>query len=143
MFTQQPLIRMAFNEPEIPFKEIADNEDYTVIDHTIASSLWHLVRPGDNFATVHEKGHFFNEHKAHPDKPINTVCATSGHGSWHPTIQRLLNDRELLLASSFPLDYNPCRNPVRYIVGMSVPPIMIAHIASNIYEQWLKHGNPG
>jgi DNA (cytosine-5)-methyltransferase 1 len=39
---------------------------------------------------------------------------------------------------SFPEDYDFNGNPVRYVCGMSVPPNMMANIATEVYEQWLK-----
>lgn len=40
--------------------------------------------------------------------------------------------------SSFPQDYNFAGQSPHYVCGMSVPPIMMAQIANQIYEQWLK-----
>ncbi|MEY4573777.1 MAG: Flavobacterium phage vB FspS tooticki6, partial [Bacteroidota bacterium] len=42
---------------------------------------------------------------------------------------------------SYPLDYDFLKLKPHYLIGMSVPPIMIAQIASEIYEQWLKKIN--
>lgn len=36
------------------------------------------------------------------------------------------------------IDYDFKKSKPHYIIGMSVPPIMTAQIASRIYEQWLK-----
>lgn len=38
---------------------------------------------------------------------------------------------------TYRLNYNFNGNSINYIVGMSVPPIMMAKIALQIYEQWL------
>ena len=43
------------------------------------------------------------------------------------------------MAGTYPLDYNFTEfntNPV-YLIGMSVPPVMTAQIAKQVYEQWL------
>ena len=40
--------------------------------------------------------------------------------------------------STFPQDFDFGKERAKYICGMSVPPVMMAHIASDIYEQWLK-----
>lgn len=40
--------------------------------------------------------------------------------------------------SSFPQDYDFGKEPALYICGMSVPPNMMANIATEVYEQWLK-----
>lgn len=46
-------------------------------------------------------------------------------------------DEEIIKCGTFPTDYNFLKLKTQYIVGMSVPPVMVAQIASNIYEQWL------
>ena len=35
------------------------------------------------------------------------------------------------------MDYNFLSNSPAYLVGMSVPPVMTANIATEIYSQWL------
>ena len=47
------------------------------------------------------------------------------------------NKGTVFSGGSFPTDYNFNGNSINYIVGMSVPPIMMAKIALQIYEQWL------
>lgn len=39
--------------------------------------------------------------------------------------------------SSFPTDYDFGNQKPHYVCVMSVPPIMMAQVASRIYEQWL------
>ena len=50
---------------------------------------------------------------------------------------RSINKNEACLVQSFPIDYNFVTKQWGYIIGMSVPPIMIAQIASQVYDQWL------
>ena len=38
---------------------------------------------------------------------------------------------------SFPQDYDFMGNPANYVCGMSVPPNMMANIATEVYNQWL------
>jgi DNA (cytosine-5)-methyltransferase 1 len=40
---------------------------------------------------------------------------------------------------SYPLDYNLMSNQAIYMVGMSVPPVMVAQIATRIYDEWLSN----
>lgn len=49
---------------------------------------------------------------------------------------RHLSDTELLKMSSWPRDYDFCGRRPDYVLGMSVPPLMIYGIASRILEQW-------
>jgi len=54
---------------------------------------------------------------------------------------RLYNsDGDFINTQTFPQDYDFCGNNVKYVCGMSVPPNMMAHIATQVYEQWLKGG---
>lgn len=48
-----------------------------------------------------------------------------------------LSDIDMIRAGSFPHDYNFKGQRVKYIIGMSVPPIMMQRIATDIYKQWL------
>lgn len=48
---------------------------------------------------------------------------------------RNLNNTEYIRMSSFPSDFDFCGTSVRYVCGMSVPPLMIAGIADEIQKQ--------
>ena len=50
----------------------------------------------------------------------------------------LLSDEDFVNVQSFPQDYDFCGNEVQYVTGMSVPPNMMANIATEVWEQWLK-----
>jgi DNA (cytosine-5)-methyltransferase 1 len=45
---------------------------------------------------------------------------------------------DMINVSSFPQDYDFAGNEVQFVCGMSVPPNMMANIAAQIWEQWLK-----
>jgi DNA (cytosine-5)-methyltransferase 1 len=49
--------------------------------------------------------------------------------------------QEGVMAATFPIDYNPLENQYHYLIGMSVPPVMVAQIATQIWEQWLSKIN--
>jgi DNA (cytosine-5)-methyltransferase 1 len=139
MFTEIPKIEMEFNEKEIPFQEIEDKTDSNTLNHLAVSKLWDLCLPGNSFSTVHEKGSFFNGSKSDKKRVLPTITANPGgtRGIWHYEIKRPINDLEIKKAGSYPLDYNFGKIQTVYLIGMSVPPVMTAQIASNIYEQWL------
>ena len=52
-------------------------------------------------------------------------------------IERKLFNNEVKKSGTYPMDYDFGINKADYLIGMSVPPIMIARIADEIYEQWL------
>ena len=49
-----------------------------------------------------------------------------------------MNTLEYCRASTYPTDYDFELNKPKYLMGMSVPPTMVAQIADEIFEQWLK-----
>jgi DNA (cytosine-5)-methyltransferase 1 len=135
----KPRLIMEFDEPIIPFKDISEDEVYP--DKELEPSirkLYPLVKPGDGFDKAElSNGNFFSYKKLHPDRPCNTL--TTGKSCFHHVIPRRMTDKEFILASSFPLDFKFGDVKPDYACGMSVPPIMMANVASNVYEQWLKH----
>jgi DNA (cytosine-5)-methyltransferase 1 len=54
----------------------------------------------------------------------------------HPTEDGYLTDNEYKIIGTFPLDYNFKTIEPKYLIGMSVPPVMTAQIASKIAYQW-------
>ncbi|MBR0463439.1 MAG: DNA (cytosine-5-)-methyltransferase [Clostridia bacterium] len=47
-------------------------------------------------------------------------------------------DHDFVSVQSFPQDYKFGEESAHYICGMSVPPVMMAQVATEVYEQWLK-----
>jgi DNA (cytosine-5)-methyltransferase 1 len=133
-----PKLKLKFNERAVTFSQIADNTDTSIVKHTEVSKHYQNVLQGKAFSTAHPKGYFFNDNKACVSSPIPTITGDKGHGTWHPTIQRKLNDKEVILCGTYPLDYNFKTVEPKYLIGMSVPPVMTAQIAHQIYLQWFK-----
>ena len=47
---------------------------------------------------------------------------------------------DFINCQAFPQDYDFMDQSVQYVCGMSVPPVMMANVAAEIYEQLLKEG---
>jgi DNA (cytosine-5)-methyltransferase 1 len=127
---------LTFNEQPITFGEIEDGfvEEF---ERVVPCDMLYYdqVTPGKSIATVHPKGNRFNSIKLSPDQVCNTIA--SGSALYHYEQPRRLTKNELCKASSYPLDYDFKRNKPLYLIGMSVPPVMIAQIATRVYDQWL------
>tara|TARA_R110002012_G_scaffold262232_1_gene444389 strand:+ start:3686 stop:4750 length:1065 start_codon:yes stop_codon:yes gene_type:complete len=138
MFTQAPYLDLNFKDQPIYFRDIEDSEAGP--DETIRDSykeLWTNCKPGYNFSTVHPKGHYFGENKLHYDKTPNTIIAnSSGSFLWHPTQLRKISPLEYSRIGTYPVDYDFGQNNQKYLIGMSVPPVMVAKIATKILTQW-------
>ena len=130
-----PSLKLSFNQKPIPYKDI----EYSNFENKLSKSLikyYDRCEVGKSFSSVTSKGSFFNWIKCHPQKSLNTIIAKNCLVNYRE--RRLLCNRELTLGSSFPLDYDFCNvSPVK-ILGMSVPPVMIASIAREVYTQWFK-----
>jgi DNA (cytosine-5)-methyltransferase 1 len=137
LFDILPELDLHFNEPEIPYKQIRQTEgnaDAIGLSKMI-SHYWKLTTPGNAFSENHPKGSYFNEVKTAPDKVLPTIRANGLPYDYE--IERTLFDEETKMAGTYPLDYDFKSNKVVYLVGMSVPPVMTANIATEIYSQWL------
>lgn len=126
-----PKLNLNFNEKYIPFKEISDNDDTFENITPTYKKYWEQSKPGSSV------GKFFSTKKLNMYKVPGTLTASGA--TYHPTIKRIINKKESCLIGSFPQDYNFLDLPFRYLIGMSVPPVMMAQISHQIYEQWLKN----
>jgi DNA (cytosine-5)-methyltransferase 1 len=113
MFQVAPKLELNFNEPEIAVKTFAEFEDKK--------------------ETINYSEKRFGDVILNLNRAANTI--TSGVRFW-------LNEKQILksrcynLIGSYPTDYKFNSDNV-YMIGMSVPPVMTAQIATKIYEQWL------
>lgn len=131
-----PRLSLHFNECPILFREV--DEGYTSVQHNIEPGdlqYYRLCKEGEKIAQYHPKGNRFNYRKLKTNGIVPTIAS---HGLfYHPKQERALNDSEIVKIGSFPVDYNFGRKSVQWFVGMSVPPVMAAQIANQIYIQWL------
>ena len=137
MFQEAPKLDLNFNEAPILFQEIDNKtENYQDANTTkTALKYWHLTKPGDSFSTV-ANGSFFNWIRLAKNKVANTIPAQTNY-TYHSSTCRPLNKDEYCLIGSYPKDYNFIELKPVYLIGMSVPPIMVAQIATEIHEQWI------
>lgn len=145
MFTEVPKLELKFDELEIPFKKIECGDKAKPMYSSPPSyvALYDRLDYGKAFSDVHPKGYLFGGYKTHPDKVLKTITPhdKSRSGAFHYKQQRTLTEREIMLGSTFPLDYKPNPLNISYACGMSVPPVMVANIATEIYQQWLSNCN--
>jgi len=116
MFTEVPKLELNFKEPKIPIKHFAKGVPKKETQNYSES------RFGDVMLDL--------------DKPSNTI-ATDINRYWLDE-NTLIDKDTVSLIGSYPLDYDHLdfNNP-QYLIGMSVPPVMTAQIANQIYKQWL------
>jgi len=138
MFTMVPELDLRFDESGITYGEI--EEIGLPEEHVFPSleKLLPLTKEGQNVSDVHPKGHMFNYNKAHRKQVLPTITAhIQGGGTYHYSVLRKLSKNENLQAGTYPMDYDFIKLEPKYLIGMSVPPVMTAQIATRIYEQWI------
>ena len=142
MFTVNPKLELKFNENKIPFKLFKDkkNNDYPISD--FYKTLWVKRQKGDaSFANINgrERG---KENTGFGTNFLydNNVCGTLTTKKDCYCLfdePRYTSDTEAKKIGTYPQDYNFGKLKPEYLIGMSVPPVMTAQIATEIYNQWL------
>jgi len=142
LFCIRPELRMEFREKEILFEDFNNKENQQIETQKAGRvELWHKCKRGEQFSKYHPKGHYFADYKLDYKDIVPTLTASVGDGSWHPDYCRMLDKIELCCAGTYPKDYNFVNNKELYLIGMSVPPVMVAQIATEIWRQWLSKIN--
>lgn len=122
-------INLSFNEKHVTLREISDEEIKTGNLTPTYQKYWKEA------ALEQPVGKFAARRKLSYDNVPRT--ATASHVNYHPKYPRELTLKEQLKVSSWPEDYNFCGLKPFYVMGMSVPPVMMANVAHEIYEQLL------
>ena len=140
MFTEIPKIEMEFNEKKIAVKEFDSGKP----GHKLAPSIekyWNDVPQGSSVCNfirgLGEKEKFFSYRKVNINEPFCTILSGYDSGEFRHDLPTYFHPDDLIKGGSFPSDYNFLDLKHKYLIGMSVPPVMTAQIASNIYDQWL------
>ena len=141
LFHSRPIIDMAFSEKPIYYSQIQDTES----DGGPLSPLYHSrwqkrIETDRDFGdiTLREEGicKCFSDMLIKKTDIFPTITASVSNFCDFDTGRKVSN-RVFMRAGTWPQDYDFSKNPPVYIIGMSVPPLMIAKIATRIWEQWL------
>jgi DNA (cytosine-5)-methyltransferase 1 len=133
-----PSLVLRFSEPPIVFGRIKTTENGKPLTGKVLQ-LWSGLQDGDaDLGQVSlrliGKANQFGVKVQYDNKVSKTLIAGS------PTIHRskpfYLSAAEACSIGSFPQDYDFGAIEPQYLIGMSVPPVMTAHIAYQIYKQW-------
>ena len=138
-----PKLKLEFNEKAVLFGEVFENVEYNDLTKN-EIYLWNNKIKGDNdFGNINvrlgNKQNSFTTKILYKDKVCNTV--TGGDNNVLFDIPRKTTKNEVCQIGTYPLDYNFKNIEPKYLIGMSVPPVMTAQIAHQIYLQWFKNMN--
>ena len=139
IFNKEPYINFSFDDDPIPFSMIK-SENFDRPLNSIALKLWESRQYGDlDLEHVSRRlgrpNYMFNHKLIYSHKISNTITANDNCCLFDEP--RYRNYDELCKIGTFPMDYNFGKIKPQYIIGMSVPPIMLYRIVDEIYNQWL------
>ena len=135
-----PKIKLSFKEKPISLGEAtADLTEAETLGKKLSdymSAIWRNCPCGKSLSFVKGKGHLFNLYRLSSKRPMSTIT-TRAHLLFHWNYPNQLSDKVIIRCSSFPEDYNFGKARVNFICGMSVPPVIMANIANEVYKQLL------
>lgn len=142
LFTQAPELNLYFKEPKITFGEFYQK----AVDDRPASKgkmfeYWNNRKQGDeSFCDTIKRTEgvercFTNKYLYQDIVPM--TYTSNSDVMYLFDEYRKPNKFESCCIGSYPLDYNFYKVQYNYLIGMSVPPVMTAQIANQIYKQWL------
>lgn len=140
-FAALPKLRIDVDEPPIVFGDCIDESDKARKIGPRFFDLWQKRKDGDTsfgdiVAREEGKESLFTHSLIHRDRVCPTITACLAH--WLDDYPRPVNATERLRISTFPADYVGTDEQILFMTGMCVPPVMTAHIADAIYNQWIK-----
>ena len=135
LFSIVPKLELVFNEKGILFKDIKFSDKGKLCEWK-GKWMWKKVKYG-SYSQVHPKGYYYNSIKVNKNDVCPTIVSNSGTELFDYRENRHLSIQQLSKVGSFPLDYNFLELRPKYLIGMSVCPVQMAHISLNVYDQWL------
>ena len=98
--------------------------------------IWRATRPGKSFSSV-TGASWFSHKKLHFNQVPLTMTAACTQNLALPHSPHYISEGTALRGSSFPSDFDFLDSSPGYICGMSVPPVMMARVAHQVYCQLL------
>ena len=136
-----PKLTIQPNEKPILFREVASKNAKPMNKNMEAYWLMknYMTKKDRNIGTINKrvrnKNSQFNASIVRFNKVFPTLTANGN--DYREDLKYVMNS-EYISVSTFPQDYDFNGNPVKYVCGMSVPPMMMEYIAKEIARQWFK-----
>lgn len=135
-----PKLVLSFNEKSIKFGEVYTKKGKPIKDGGQYDEYWNLkINTDKNFSCVNKrlgrKPNGFGRHFLNKNETPCTIV--SGDSYFMGEFKNEVSNIDLCTIGSYPQDYKFKQIKPQYLIGMSVPPVMTAQIASEIHKQWL------
>lgn len=135
-----PKLRIDVHEPPILFGDVRSAHGKPLDPDSMSAQLMRFARRGDgDLGDISRRvrgSHIGYTNCITDDEQIAQTVVAGGR-MFRLCDRKSYSDQDFINCQTFPQDYNFAGQDVQYICGMSVPPVMMAHIASAVEEQWL------
>ena len=135
------LLKLVFDEKPIVFSEFGLNEIGEIIKSDYTKKLLNNPITSTGVLQTHKKslngkigGVGFTYVCLNNQTPLTIIA--SQQKPIHSNLKNYISNKAICQIGSYPLDYNFKNIDPKYLIGMSVPPVMTAQIAHQIYLQW-------
>lgn len=139
LFDILPIIKLHFNEPEILFGQIRTEKGIIKTSSRQKLILEHFIKGDTSIEDINQrlykKCSGFNATIQYDEKIMSTIDSKSE--MYRAFDRNHCTESDFLNGGTYPQDYNFNKVVSHYLIGMSVPPVMTAQIATEIYNQWL------
>lgn len=135
-----PKLELGFSEAAIPFGEFNDDKGDSITEYKMIA--WNARQRTDrnisqSKARVGMKVSDMNTSYVFNDEVCCTIPSKGRHSMVRYELPIMPSVSEMQCVGTYPQDYNFQKVNPGYLIGMSVPPVMTAQIAHQIYLQWL------
>ena len=137
-----PELKLSFNEKPILYSEVEEGVGKKLNINTLYYKRWvKRIKTDNDFCdicirTEKDKKANFSIKLIHKEQTPFTIVSSAEFIKYHRS--EYLSDKELCQIGSYPLDYNFGTLQPKYLIGMSVPPVVMAQISHQIYLQYFK-----
>lgn len=134
-------IKLSFNETPILFGDVRSEEGEPC--QGLIIDLVKKRKPGDRcVADIYKREFGRNSSFTQMIVSDSRVCGTiiSGGNYYRMKDGMKFSSHDFVSVQTFPQDYDFGNESVQYVCGMSVPPVMMAQISSEVYKQWFSGG---
>lgn len=136
-----PKLTLNFREKPILFGEV--RSEHGIIPGPIARSLLeHRTRADKDLSEISERirgrRSGFSQKIDWDDAVASTNVSGTENYRGYDGLKYSFEDKKNI--QTFPQDYDFMDQDVYFITGMSVPPVMMAQVASEVYRQWFDKG---
>lgn len=137
---QLPPLSLAFDEPQILFGEVRTADGIEPEEGVYKDLMRHCTKSDRCIADISMRVRGKCGGYTNPILQDHMVAQTLvSSGNMYRAFDRKKPSRgDIVSIQTFPQDYDFKNQSPQYVCGMSVPPVMMAQIASQIWVQWLE-----